>query len=165
MAGIAVTAAIAPYPNICYSGCDITRYLASNGIGAKNTGLIWTNEPDIAELASAVSPLDTYVLNLKLSDPAQAPAFADRYSTSSPAGPFFNTWEDLASWYGLLVQDEQAVLVPGAGSSACSRSPPWPSWSEAGWQNTPGGSGCSRPPAPRRPWSRPHSWHRTWPWR
>ena len=114
VAGIAVTAAIAPYPNICYSGCDITRYLASNGIGAKNTGLIWMTEPDIAKLASAVSPLNTYVLNLKLSDPAQAPAFASRYSTSSPAGPFFNTWEDLASWYGLLVQDEQAVLVPGA---------------------------------------------------
>ena len=45
VAGIAVTAAIAPYPNICYSGCDITDYLASNGIGAKNTGLIWMTEP------------------------------------------------------------------------------------------------------------------------
>ena len=40
VAGIAVTAAIAPYPNLCYSGCDITSYLGSNGIGAKNIGLI-----------------------------------------------------------------------------------------------------------------------------
>ena len=114
VAGIAVTAAIAPYPNICYSGCDITRYLARNGIGAKNIGLIWMTGPDAVKLASAATPLNTYILNLKLSDPAQAPAFASRYSTSSPAGPSFNTWEDLASWYGLLVQDEQAVLVPGA---------------------------------------------------
>jgi hypothetical protein len=114
VAGIAVTAAIAPYPNICYSGCDITRYLASNGIGAKNTGLIWMTEPDVTRLASAVSPLNTYVLNLRLTRPAGAQAFASRYSTGSPAGPFFNTREDLAAWYGLLVQDEQAVLVPGA---------------------------------------------------
>ena len=112
--GIAVTAAVAPYPNICYSGCGITTYMTDNGIGAKNIGLIWMTEPDIAKLVSAVSPLDTYVLNLKLSDPAQAPAFAARYNSDSPAGPSFNTWEDLASWYGLLVQDEQAVLIPGA---------------------------------------------------
>jgi putative ABC transport system permease protein len=114
VAGIAVTAAIAPYPNICYSGCDITGYLGDNGIGAKNIGLIWMTEPDAVKLASAATPLNTYILNLKLSDPAQAPAFASRYSTNSPAGPSFNTWEDLASWYGLQVQDEQAVLVPGA---------------------------------------------------
>ena len=31
VAGIAVTAAIAPYPNICYSGCDITRYWPATG--------------------------------------------------------------------------------------------------------------------------------------
>lgn len=114
VAGVAVTAAVAPYPNICYSGCAITGYLGSNGIGAKNMGLIWMTEPEVAKLASAASPLDTYVLNLKLSDPAQAQAFASRYGTDSPAGPSFNTSEDLATWYGLLVQDEQAVLVPGA---------------------------------------------------
>ena len=114
VAGIAVTAAVAPYPNICYSGCDITDYLANNGIGAKNTGLIWMTEPDVTKLASAVSPLNNFVLNLKLSDPAQAQAYASRYRTDSPAGPSVNTWEDLASWYGLLVQDEQTVLVPGA---------------------------------------------------
>lgn len=114
VAGIAVTAAIAPYPNICYSGCDITAYLADNGIGAKNTGLVWMTEPDVAKLASAATPLDTYVLNLKLGDPAQAQAFASRYGTGSPAGPSFNTSRDLASWYGLVVQDEQTVLVPGA---------------------------------------------------
>ena len=114
VAGIAVTAAIAPYPNICYSGCDITNYLYNNGIGAKNIGLIWMTEPDVTKLASAVNPVNNYVLNLKIRDPAQALAFASRYHTGRPDSPLFNTWNDLASWYGLLVQDEQTVLVPGA---------------------------------------------------
>ena len=115
VAGIAVTAAIAPYPNICYSGCDITNYLYNNGIGTKNIGLIWMTEPDVTKLASAVNPVNNYVLNLKIRDPAQALAFASpRYHTGRPDSPLFNTWNDLASWYGLLVQDEQTVLVPGA---------------------------------------------------
>ena len=93
-------------------------------------------EPDIAKLASAVSPLNTYVLNLKLSDPAQAPAFASRYSTSSPAGPFFNTWEDSLPGTGCWSRTSRPSWCPALCSSACSRSPPWPSWSGAGWPNT-----------------------------
>ena len=70
------SAANAPYPNICFAnGCDI--YLP--GIGAKDIGLIWTTEPDVGKLAVAATPLDTYVLNLKLRDPEQAQAFASRY--------------------------------------------------------------------------------------
>jgi ABC-type lipoprotein release transport system permease subunit len=127
VAGIAVSAAVAPYPNICYSGCALT-YLASKRIGAKDIGLIWMTEPAVTGLTSAADPLNTYVLNLKLSDPGQAQAFANRYSTHSQAGPQFstpqdhtasqdlrfNTWQGLASSYGLLVTDEQSVLVPGA---------------------------------------------------
>jgi ABC-type antimicrobial peptide transport system permease subunit len=114
VAGIAVTAAIAPYPNICYSGCDITAYMHSAGIGAKNTGLIWMTEPDAIKLASAADPLTDYVLNLKLSDPAQAQAFANRYSSTGPSGPQLMAWQGIASADGLLVTDEQSVLAPGA---------------------------------------------------
>ena len=60
--------------------------------------------------------------------PDQAQAFANRYTTHGPSGPqfstpqdntseqdlTFNTWQYLASSYGLLVTDEQSVLVPGA---------------------------------------------------
>lgn len=112
--GIAVTAAMAPYPNLCYSGCYIGNYLASRGIHAENIGLVWMTEPDVVKLTPAANPLIGYTLNLKLTDPEQAPAFAVRYSSDSPAGPGFSTWEDLASWYGLLITDEQAVLLPGA---------------------------------------------------
>lgn len=114
VAGIAVTAAMAPYPNICYSGCDITAYMHSAGIGAKNTGLIWMTEPDAIKLASAANPLTDYVLNLKLSGPGQAEAFANRYSSPGPSGPQLMAWQDIASADGLLVADEQSVLAPGA---------------------------------------------------
>ena len=114
VAGLAVTAAIAPYPNICYSGCDIPATLHDQGIGGKQIGLIWTTEADATKLASALGPVNNYVLNLKLHDPALAPAFASRYDTGTPTSPLLNTLQDLSSSYGLLVQDEQTVLVPGA---------------------------------------------------
>jgi putative ABC transport system permease protein len=128
VAGIAVSAAVAPYPNICYSGCALTGFLHGYGIGAKDIGLVWMTEPAVTKLTSAANPLVSYVLDLKLRDPDQAQAFASRYTTQGPSGPQFstpqagtswqtvtiNTWQDLASSYGLLVTDEQSVLVPGA---------------------------------------------------
>jgi len=128
VAGIAVTAAVAPYPNICYSGCAITGFLHSYGIGAKDIGLVWMTEHAVTGLTSAANPVSTYVLDLKLSDPDQAQAFANRYSVHGPPGETvstpggntswqtvnLSTWQDLASSYGLLVTDEQSVLVPGA---------------------------------------------------
>ena len=85
-------------------------------------------EPAVMKLASAANPLASYLLNLKLRDPDQAQAFANRYATHGPSGPTFstpqdntvvqdlnfNTWQCLASSYGLLVTDEQSVLVAGA---------------------------------------------------
>ncbi|MGO9780943.1 MAG: FtsX-like permease family protein [Streptosporangiaceae bacterium] len=128
VAGIAITAAVAPYPNICYAGCQITGFLHGYGISAKDIGLIWATEPAVTGLTSAADPLDSYVLNLKLRDPGQAQAFASRYTTHAPPGEqvstpqhptggqdlTFNTWQDLASSYGLVVTDEQSVLGPGA---------------------------------------------------
>ena len=128
VAGIAVSAAIVPYPNICYSGCSLTGYLAGYGIGPRDIGLVWMTESAVMKLTSAADPLAGYLLNLKLRDPAQAQAFANRYTTHGPSGPtfstpqdntierdlIFNTWQDLASSDGLLVTDEQSVLVPGA---------------------------------------------------
>ena len=128
VAGIAVSAAVAPYPNICYSGCALTGYLQGYGIGAKDIGLVWMTEAAVTKLTSAADPLANYVLDLKLRDPDQAQAFANRYTTHGPPGPHFstpqdnpivqdltfNTWQNLASSYALLVTDEQSVLVPGA---------------------------------------------------
>ena len=108
--GIAVTAAQAPYPNLCYysaGGC----FVSFNGIGARDIGLIWMAEPDLVRLTSAGSPVATFVVNLTLRNPADAEAFAENHGVG---GNTPVTWEGIASADGLLVEDEQSVLAPGS---------------------------------------------------
>jgi ABC-type antimicrobial peptide transport system permease subunit len=110
VAGIAVTAAKPPYPNLCYSsagGCYIFMRA-----GQRQTGLVWATEPDVGKLASPGNPLTDYFLNLKLSNPAAAPAFASNYNAKNIGS--FASWQGIADADGLLVQDEQSVLAPGA---------------------------------------------------
>jgi ABC-type lipoprotein release transport system permease subunit len=111
--GIAVTAAALPYPNLCYiggGGCTFDLQASFQG----NPGLGWVTDPDARALASAQAPL-SYYLNLKLQNPADAPAFASRYgSNASPSTPSYIPWQALRTGSGLLVQDEQSVLSPGA---------------------------------------------------
>jgi putative ABC transport system permease protein len=110
VAGIAVTAAMAPYPNLCYSsagGCYINMMA-----GQRQTGLIWATESDADKLATARNPLTDYFMNLKLSNPAAAPAFARDYNAKHDAS--FASWQGIASADGLLVQDEQSVLETGS---------------------------------------------------
>jgi putative ABC transport system permease protein len=114
VAGVAVTAASAPYPNLCYSsagGCA-----ASGEAGPGNIGLIWMTEPDAVRLASAASPVDAYIVNLRLRDPARAQALASAYDRAHPAAsaPVLTAWPGIAAADALLVQDEQQVLAPGA---------------------------------------------------
>jgi putative ABC transport system permease protein len=81
--------------------------------------LIWITAPEAGSLATAADPVAAYVLNLKLSDPARAQAFAHRYDAATPGPhPFgavsVTAWPGIAAADGLLVQDEQQVLMPGA---------------------------------------------------
>jgi predicted lysophospholipase L1 biosynthesis ABC-type transport system permease subunit len=114
VAGTAVTAASAPYPNLCYSsagGCSAAPQQAR----PTDVGLLWVTEPDARAIATHADPVTAYILNLKLRNPARAPAFASQYGRS---GKFARS--SLASWPGiavadsLLVADEQQVLSPGA---------------------------------------------------
>jgi putative ABC transport system permease protein len=114
VAGIAVTAATAPYPNICYSGCQLTSYEQSAGIHAKQIGLVWMTEPDVSKIASAADPVSNYILNLRLSNPSQAQAFASANRTIGPGGVHLMPWQQIQSADALLVTDEQSVLTPGA---------------------------------------------------
>jgi putative ABC transport system permease protein len=65
--GVAVTAAAAPYPE---PAC-----LAAACLGDADTGLVWLTRADVRSLAPP-DPPPFYILNLKLADPAAAPAFA-----------------------------------------------------------------------------------------
>jgi putative ABC transport system permease protein len=110
--GIAVTAAGLPYPNLCYyPGGNCVFALPARSI---DIGFAWVTEPDARALASAQAPL-SYFLNLKLKDPATAPAFASAHGNQpSPSSPVLIPWQAIQSSAGLLVLDEQQVLAPGA---------------------------------------------------
>jgi putative ABC transport system permease protein len=138
VAGIAVTAAQAPYPNLCNGtllASTPTTSKFSNACPASfnipflslpggrelsssdDVGQIWTTEADAIGLTSKTSPLTMYALNLKLAHPDDAAAFV--YDRAAPTfgqstAPTFSNWEGLASEDAKLVQDGQGVLQPGA---------------------------------------------------
>ena len=117
VAGIAVTAANSPYPNLCYyvgGGC----FAGPPGNDSpRDIGLLWLTRPDALSLATAANPVTAYVLNLRLRDPATAQAFADRYDLGDAATEVV-PWTGIADADALLVQDEQQVLSPGAWLAA-----------------------------------------------
>jgi ABC-type lipoprotein release transport system permease subunit len=123
VAGIAVTADMPPYPNLCYSpggGCaapfpDTTS--ATNGqLGPGALGLAWATQPDARVLAASDAGPPAYVLNLTLMDPARAQAFASAYDQAhqAPGASLLNSWSGIQAADSLLVQNEQQVLSPGA---------------------------------------------------
>ena len=110
VAGIAVTAAQPPYPNLCYftaSSCPLSFVV--EGHNWRNVGVIWMTEAGARGLTSKANPLTTYALNLKLTNPADADAFADQRFVPPPrgggapgfqptyTGPMFSTWDGIAA--------------------------------------------------------------------
>jgi ABC-type lipoprotein release transport system permease subunit len=115
VAGIAVTAAAAPYPNCSHTNCLFTGNTTAK-LSTPNVGLAWVTEADARSLASPQAPL-SYVLNLKLSDPAAASALTHEYLFGENPPAYVDSlvsWQAISSAAGLLVQDEQSVLEPGA---------------------------------------------------
>jgi putative ABC transport system permease protein len=117
VAGIAVTAASAPYPNMCFppGGNCVFDLPTLASVTTANTGLIWTTEPDARSLASAAAPL-AYFLDLELKDPATAQRFVSAYNTThtlAGSGQLVS-WQSIAYDDGLLVQNSQQVLTTGA---------------------------------------------------
>jgi putative ABC transport system permease protein len=133
VAGIAVTAAQSPYPNLCNGTLLASTSAASKFSNAcppsfnipflalpghralsssDDVGLIWMTESDAIGLTSSENPLTTYVLNLKLTKPDEAQAFAFEHFQSNPLA--VSTWEGLAAEDAILVQDGHGVIQPGA---------------------------------------------------
>lgn len=84
VAGIAVTAAEAPYPNLCYASTSSCSFFFNNG-NSRNSGVVWTTTSDAIGLTSKANPLTLYVLNLKLAKPGDAQAFVNQHF-HPPAG-------------------------------------------------------------------------------
>ncbi|MFF4921235.1 FtsX-like permease family protein [Kitasatospora sp. NPDC001261] len=75
VSGLAVSAAIAPFPAACLTGCELTAGKSEHD----NGGLIWATRA----LSSPGHPL-YYLMNLKLADPSAAAAFADQVRFDDP---------------------------------------------------------------------------------
>jgi putative ABC transport system permease protein len=110
--GIAVTAAEPPYPNLCYATGGISACGAVD-VTSRDFGMAWVTRVDAEAMqkASGVPPL--YLLNLRLSDPGNAPALANAYDNANRAA-FLTSWQDIASADNLLIADQQTVLDVGA---------------------------------------------------
>ncbi len=106
VAGVAVTAAFTPYPNVCFTGCII----ATGQKMASEPGLIWTTRAAARGLARDAEPL-TYFLNLKLARPGSAYTFVDARNNPSAAAPYLTAWQDISQQDGNLVKNEQLVMM------------------------------------------------------
>ena len=96
--------------------CSCCRAGPPGNGSPRDIGLLWLIKPDALALATPGNPVTTYVVDLRLKNPAAADAFADRYDTGGP--PEMIPWSGIATADGLLVQDEQQVLSPGAWLAA-----------------------------------------------
>jgi len=131
VAGIAVTAAQPPYPNLCWATAIVSLKIKGgfaqqfqgacanlnfSAEGPRSVGLVWMTEPDLLGLASKANPILDYALNIKLDDPDEAQAFADTHTfvPGQSNYPVLSTWEGIATADALLVSDERGVLTPGS---------------------------------------------------
>ena len=106
------------------AGVAVTAAFPVNGVGFlegssqwPNPGLIWTTTPDAESLATRQYPLG-YVLNLKLTNPADAENFADRFDpggyTNNTGGLYVIPWQMISHQDGLLMVHEQKILLVGS---------------------------------------------------
>ena len=72
-------------------------------------GLVWVTRADALSLASHADPL-AYTLNLRLADPAAAPAFADAHSSNTM---FAMSWQQVQRSDNKLIAVVQIVMLVG----------------------------------------------------
>jgi putative ABC transport system permease protein len=122
--GVAVTAAMPPYPQaICIvaAGCAsgaIAEDPAAAGLPPgllRNPGLVWLTEPDVRRLTPDPGSL-AYVMNLKLADPDAAKAFVDANAPDSRDAPSvgLTSWQEIRDEATELARDAQILLLIGA---------------------------------------------------
>ena len=109
--GIAVSAALPPYPQLCTIGCILDR---PDWFSAE-PGLVWTTRREATALASPREPLVLFQY-LKLHDPGSARVFAQRYDAAGlPTGrPQLDSWQEIAARQAEQLNNERAAVVFGS---------------------------------------------------
>jgi ABC-type lipoprotein release transport system permease subunit len=102
VAGIAVTAAIPPYPNAAWS---------AQWSPFADPGLVWLTRADAEAMATRALP-PFYILNLKLANPAGAWSFGN--AQASPTAPGILPWQDIEQEDVQLLLVEQRDLLTGS---------------------------------------------------
>ena len=136
--GVAVTAAARPYPNVCFAPecpwfAEAMEDEAAEGPQTDEPapdetideerfvedpvepGLVWLTDADARGLAPAPELL-SYVVNLKLADPTDAPAFVDSHFTTTGTGwqaEILDSWQDIRDAHDQVVHDQQRALQIG----------------------------------------------------
>jgi putative ABC transport system permease protein len=125
VAGIAVTAAIAGGIAPMYSLPAPTEGLGpgqAEGPAGEGSGLVWLTDADVRDLVADDDTL-SYVVNLRLSDPATAPAFVDErmpddlggpVAPGDPLPPNMQAWQEILDNANNIVRNERNALVAGA---------------------------------------------------
>jgi ABC-type lipoprotein release transport system permease subunit len=134
VAGVAVTAAVTPYPKTCFAPCwfgaaatAAERASKASGGGPvkpqgsppanafrpEQGGLAWLTEADVRSLVQGSESL-AYILNLKLADPARAPAFVNAHSRDQVDAPRLASWQDIRAGHDKLFENKQDALLVGS---------------------------------------------------
>jgi putative ABC transport system permease protein len=100
--GIAVSAAVPPYPYACFFFCGVA--------GADNVGLVWVTERDAYTLAKGGAHL-TYVLNVTLRTRDAAPLVVRQLGIRTG---LLTTWESVQTEDSVLAGQEQDALFIGS---------------------------------------------------
>jgi ABC-type lipoprotein release transport system permease subunit len=133
--GVAVTAAARPYPDVCFApSCpwfaeaiedaraegpppsEPDQPVDDDALAAEppvEPGLVWLTEADARGLAPGGQP-QSYVVNLKLADPTDAPAFVDAHLSPLTGTQILESWQDIRGGHEQMVQDQQEVLRIGS---------------------------------------------------
>ena len=106
-------------------GIAVTAALPTSGLGFlegsnrwPNPGLVWLPEAAARSMATRSQPLG-YVLDLRLSQPGEAEAFANQHTASgnynnNTGSPYLIPWQGISQQDGLLVRTEQKILLLGS---------------------------------------------------
>jgi putative ABC transport system permease protein len=111
VSGIAVSAELPPYPTLCNVGCDFS----GSGMPGGQAGLIWMAKPDLLAQSSPSNPL-SWIMNLRLANPANADAFATGYDNAHTAqtAPYLTSWQQVGIATSRVTESEEGVMLFGS---------------------------------------------------